>query len=247
MKGEVYNLKLRLQKFLAKAGVASRRASEKLILQGKVKVNEKIVKKLGTKVNPKVDIVKVNNKICQIEKEKIYIKINKPKGVLTTVKDPLGRPTVIDMLPDIEERIYPAGRLDMDSAGLLILTNDGQATYKLTHPKFEITKTYLVRVKKLIKKQTVKKLENGIMLQDGLTYPAKVKICKTDRDTSIFEIKIHEGRNRQIRRMCDAVGHPVIDLKRTHIGPISLNGLDSGEWCYMSKREIKYLKNLKSK
>lgn len=240
-------MKLRLQKFLAKAGVASRRASEKLILQGKVKVNNKIVKKLGTKVNPKVDVVKVDNKICQIEKEKIYIKINKPKGVITTVKDPLGRPTVIDILPDIEERIYPVGRLDMDSEGLLILTNDGQATYKLTHPKFKITKTYLVRVEKLIKKHTIEKLENGIILEDGPTYPAKVKICRKDKDTSIFEIKIHEGRNRQIRRMCDAVGHPVIDLKRTNIGQISLNGLNSGEWCYMSKEEIKYIENLKSK
>lgn len=240
-------MELRLQKFLAKAGVASRRASEKLILQGKVKVNDKIVKKLGTKVNPKVDIVKVNNKICQIEREKIYIKINKPKGVLTTVKDPLGRPTVMDMLIDIEERIYPVGRLDMDSEGLLILTNDGQATYKLTHPKFEVTKTYLVCVEKLMKKHTIEKLENGIILQDGPTYPAKVKICKIDKGTSIFQIKIHEGRNRQIRRMCDAVGHPVIDLKRTHIGSISLNGLNSGEWCYMSKKEIQYIKNLKSK
>lgn len=237
-------MKLRLQKFLAKAGVASRRASEKLILKGKVKVNNKIVRRLGTKVDPKTDIVKVNNKICRIEENYVYIKMNKPKGVLTTVRDPYGRLTVIDILKNIKTRVYPVGRLDMDSEGLLILTNDGQATYKLTHPKFEIPKTYIVYVKGSIKKGSIKRLENGIMLEDGLTYPAEVKVYQVDECSSTLSIKIHEGRNRQIRRMCKAVGHPVINLKRTSIGSISLNGLKSGEWCYMSKKEVQYLQNI---
>lgn len=238
-------MKLRLQKFLAKAGVASRRASEKLILEGKVMVNDKIVNELGTKVDPKVDLVKVNNKVCKIEENYVYIKMNKPIGVLTTVKDPYGRPTVMDILKNVDTRVYPVGRLDMDSEGLLLLTNDGQATFKLTHPKFEIPKTYIVCVKGPIQNGAITRLENGIMLEDGLTYPAEIKVFKVDKNSSKLSIKIHEGRNRQIRRMFEAVGHRVISLKRTQIGSISINELKSGQWCYMSKKEINYIKNIK--
>lgn len=171
--------------------------------------------------------------------------MNKPIGVLTTVNDPYGRPTVMDILKNVDTRVYPVGRLDMDSEGLLLLTNDGQATFKLTHPKFEIPKTYMVCVEGPIQNDAITRLENGIMLEDGLTYPAEIKVFKIDKNSSRLSVKIHEGRNRQIRRMFEAVGHRVISLKRIQIGSISINGLKSGQWDYMSKKEINYIKNIK--
>lgn len=237
-------MKIRLQKFMAKAGIASRRDSEKLILEGKVKVNKKIVTELGVKVNPKTDIVEVNGERCVMNDDFIYIKLNKPKGVLSTVEDPFDRPTVMDLLSNINTRIYPVGRLDKDSEGLLILTNDGQATYKLTHPKYEIVKTYETWVKGVVCNDKITKLQKGVMLEDGMTYPAEVnkimvKSCKT-----LLEIKIHEGRKRQVRRMCKSVGHPVIKLKRTRVGDIYLGSLRSGQWSYLTKEELDYIKNL---
>ena len=235
---------MRLQKFLSKAGVASRRASEKLILQGRIKVNGKIVKELGTKINPDLDEVEFDGKICKFNNKAVYIIKNKPKGVLTTLKDPLGRRTVIDLLKGVGERVFPVGRLDKDTEGLLLLTNDGDVTYKLTHPKYEIKKTYRACANGIINTKKIKALEKGIILEDGMTAPANARIIKIKKDSTIIEIKIHEGRNRQVRRMFKAIGHPVLKLKRTKIGKLSLKDLKTGVWRFLSQNEIDYIKNL---
>lgn len=237
-------MQMRLQKFLSQAGIASRRASEALILEGRVKVNGITVKELGTKVNPESDIIEVDGKVCNINKEYVYILLNKPKGILTSVKDPFGRPTVIDLLKGIKTKVFPVGRLDKDTQGLLLLTNDGELTYKITHPKHKVEKTYIAHVEGVVCPKDIEALKNGIMLEDGLTSPAKVKIIKKLDNSTVLELKIHEGRKRQVRRMCDAIGHPVINLKRTQIGNLSLNGLKVGQWRYLNQDEIDYLKGL---
>ena len=237
-------MQMRLQKFLSQAGIASRRASEALILEGRVKVNGITVKELGTKVNPESDIIEIDGKVCNIDKEYVYILLNKPKGILTSVKDPFGRPTVIDLLKGIKTKVFPVGRLDKDTQGLLLLTNDGELTYKITHPKHKVEKTYIAHVEGVVCPKDIEALKNGIMLEDGLTSPAKVKIIKKLDNSTVLELKIHEGRKRQVRRMCDAIGHPVINLKRTQIGNLSLNGLKVGQWRYLNQDEIDYLKGL---
>ncbi|TYP59876.1 pseudouridine synthase [Thermosediminibacter litoriperuensis] len=237
-------MELRLQKFLAMAGIASRRACEKLILEGRVQVNGKIVRELGIKVDSALDEVRVDGKICRLNNKPLYILMNKPKGVLTTAKDPFGRPTVIDLLKGIKERVFPVGRLDKDTEGLLIITNDGELSYRLTHPKHEIEKTYIAKIAGTPHESDINRLRRGIVLEDGKTAPAKVRILKTGRDFAVLEIIIHEGRKRQVRRMCEAIGHPVISLRRTRIGKLTLRGLAPGCWRYMTEAEIKYLKSL---
>ncbi|ADL07909.1 pseudouridine synthase [Thermosediminibacter oceani] len=237
-------MEIRLQKFLAMAGIASRRACEKLILEGRVQVNGKTVRELGVKVDPALDEVRVDGNVCRLNNKPIYILMNKPKGILTTVKDPFGRPTVIDLLKGVRERVFPVGRLDKDTEGLLILTNDGELSYRLTHPKHEIEKTYVAKVVGTPDESDFIRLRRGIVLEDGRTAPAKVRILKAGRDFTVLEIIIHEGRKRQVRRMCKAIGHPVISLKRTRIGKLNLRGLAPGCWRYMTEAEIKYLKNL---
>lgn len=235
---------MRLQKYLAQSGIASRRASEKIILQGRVKVNGKIVRELGTKVDPDIDKVEVDGALCRRRNNQIYILLNKPAGVVTTVKDPQGRPTVIDMIKDAKERVFPVGRLDKETEGLLILTNDGKLTYRLTHPKYEVVKTYIVHTEGIVKEGKIKALEKGVRLGDGVTAPAQVQIIKTLPNSTILEMKIHEGKKRQIRRMCETIGHPVIYLKRTQMGKLSLKGLKIGEWRFLNREEVAYLKNL---
>lgn len=237
-------MKIRLQKFLANAGVASRRASEKIIQDGRVKVNGKIVTVLGTKIDPEIDEVTIDGKPCIKPSCYTYILMNKPMGVVTTAKDPFGRPTVLDVITGFNERVYPVGRLDKDTEGLLILTNDGEATYRLTHPKHEVEKTYFACVRGRVDKKQVRRLEKGVKLEDGLTSPAKVKIIKYEENLTLLEIKIHEGRKRQVKRMCSAIGNPVVYLKRTHIGKLSLKGLKPGQWRFMSAKEIQYIKSL---
>ena len=232
----------RLQKYLAECGVASRRKCEELILQGKVKVNNQIVTELGVKVNPEKDIVKFEDKEVKPTSKMVYILLNKPIGYVTTADDQFGRDTVLDLVK-VKERIVPVGRLDMYTSGALILTNDGDFVYKVTHPKHEIEKTYTVTVKGIIKNEEVEQLRKGVKIDDYITKPAKEKILKTDIEKNIsrLEIVIHEGKNRQVRKMCESVGRKVLALHRSKIGKIGVKDIELGKWRYLKDREIQEL------
>ena len=231
---------IRLQKFLANSGVASRRKCEELILDGKVSVNGQIVKELGTKVNPAVDKVEYCGNPVFSSNKFVYILLNKPIGYVTTAKDQFDRDSVLDLVK-VKERVVPVGRLDMYTSGALILTNDGDFVYKVTHPKHEITKTYTVTVRGIIENDAVKKLRNGVEIEDYKTRPAKVKILKTDEEKNIsrLEITIHEGKNRQVRKMCEAVGSKAVALHRSKIGDIGVKDLKLGTWRYLKDFEVK--------
>ena len=234
----------RLQKFLANAGIASRRKCEELILDGKVEVNGTIVTELGTKVSEK-DIVKYNGKIVKTEEEKIYILLNKPIGYVTTAKDQFNRDTVLDLIK-INKRIVPVGRLDMYTSGALILTNDGEFVNMLTHPKNEIDKTYNVTVKGNVTNEDTEQLQKGVKIDDEyITKPAKVKILKIDKEKNIsrIQITIHEGKNRQVRKMCEAINKKVLALHRCKIGNLEVKDLEVGKWRYLTKKEVENLKN----
>lgn len=230
----------RLQKYLAECGIASRRKCEEYILQGKVKVNNNLVTELGTKINPKKDIVAFEGKEIKRENKKIYILLNKPIGYVTTAEEQFGRDKVLDLVK-VKERIVPVGRLDMYTSGALILTNDGDFVYKVTHPKHEITKTYTVTLKGIVNKTEVEQLRKGVKIEDYITKPAKVKILKTDeeKDISRLEITIHEGKNRQIRKMCESIGKKVLALHRSKIGNIDVKSIKIGEWRYLKDSEVK--------
>lgn len=233
---------VRLQKFLADNGIASRRKCEEIILEGRVKVNEKTITTLGTKIDPYQDFVEVDGKILKRQDEKIYILLNKPIGYVTTSDEQFGRDKVLDLVK-VRERVVPVGRLDMYTSGALILTNDGDFVYKVTHPKHEITKTYTVTVKGIIKNEEVEQLRKGVKIDEYTTRPAKVKILKTDeeKDISRLEITIHEGKNRQVRRMCESVGRRVIALHRSKIGNIGVKDIELGKWRYLKDFEVKTL------
>lgn len=230
---------IRLQKYLAEAGVASRRKAEELIQQGKVKVNDKIVLELGTKIEPEKDKIEYEGNIITIENEKIYILLNKPIGYVTTAKDQFNRDSVLDLVK-VKQRIVPVGRLDMYTSGALLLTNDGDFVYQVTHPKHEIEKTYTVTIKGIVTKEEVERLKKGVKIEDYTTSSAKVKILKTEeeKNQSRLEITIHEGKNRQVRKMCEAVGHKVLALHRSKIAGIGVKDLSLGKWRYLSKTEI---------
>lgn len=217
---------IRLQKFLANSGIASRRKCEELILEGKVSVNDEVVNELGTKVNPAVDKVEFCGKPVQNSDKMVYILLNKPIGYVTTAKDQFDRDSVLDLVK-VKERIVPVGRLDMYTSGALILTNDGDFVYKVTHPKHEITKTYTVTLRGIIQNDAVEKLRNGVEIDEYVTRPAKVKILKTDEEKNIsrLEIAIHEGKNRQVRKMCEAIGHSVLALHRSKIAGIGVKDI----------------------
>ena len=235
---------IRLQKFLANAGIASRRKCEELILQGKVSVNGIIITELGTKVDPEKDKVTVDGKNVENKSQKfVYILLNKPIGVVTTAKDQFGRESVLDIVK-VKERVVPVGRLDMYTSGALILTNDGDFVYKLTHPKHEITKTYTVTLVGIIAENEVEQLRRGVEIEDYVTRPAKVKILKIDKEKNIsrLEIIIHEGKNRQVRKMCEAVGKKVVALHRSKIGDIGVKDLKIGSWRYLKQSEIEKFK-----
>ena len=218
--------KMRLQKYLAEAGIASRRKSEELIIQGKVSVNGNVVTELGTQVIPNVDIVKYEEKEVIIDNDFVYILLNKPIGYVTTAKDQFGRDSVLDLVKT-NKRLVPVGRLDMYTSGALILTNDGDFVYKVTHPKHEIEKTYTVTIKGIVTNEEVSKLRSGVEIEDYTTKPAKVKILKTDdeKKQSRLEITIHEGKNRQVRKMCEAIGHKVLALHRSKIAGIGVKDI----------------------
>lgn len=237
---------VRLQKFLAEAGIASRRKCEELIQSGKVMVNGKVVETLGSKINPKEDKVTYNGKIVENSLQKTYILLNKPIGYVTTAKDQFKRDTVLDLIK-INKRIVPCGRLDMYTSGALILTDDGDFVYKITHPKHEIEKTYTVTIKGIVTNEEVQKLRQGVEIDDNgekyITKKANVRILKTDieKDISRLEIVIHEGKNRQVRKMCEAVGRKVLALHRSKIGNIGVKDLKIGTWRYLKKHEIEKL------
>ena len=232
----------RLQKYLANCGIASRRKSEEYILQGRVQVNGRIVTELGTKIDLENDIVKFDGKDVKQVKKLIYILLNKPIGYVTTAEDQFGRDTVLDLIK-VKERVVPVGRLDMYTSGALILTNDGDFVYKVTHPKHEIEKTYTVTVRGIVQNSEVEQLRQGVKIENYITKPAKVKILKTDKekDISRLEITIHEGKNRQIRKMCEAVGRKVLALHRSKIGKIGVKDLELGKWRYLQTREVQEL------
>ena len=232
--------KMRLQKYLANSGVCSRRNAEKLIENGEIKVNGKVVTELGVKVNPDVDEIVYNNKKITMQEEHVYILLNKPIGYVTTVKEQFNRPTVIDLVQDVKYKVLPVGRLDMYTSGAIILTNDGDFIYKVTHPKNEINKTYNATVKGIVTNEDVKQLENGVKIDDYVSGKAIVKILKIDNEKKIsrLQITIHEGKNREVRKMCEAVGKPVIALHRCKIGNLDVKNLKLGEWRYLTQSEI---------
>lgn len=237
----------RLQKYLAHAGIASRRTCEEIITAGKVKVNGQVVSEMGIKINPASDIIEVNGKRVEEKEEKIYLLLNKPQGYVTTLRDPQGRPKVTDLVKEVGKRVYPVGRLDFETEGLLILTNDGDITYALTHPKHEIGKTYIALVKGLPDKDKIKRFQKGLRLADGPTAPAKVKFLKKQGSNGLLEITIYEGRNRQVRRMCETIGHPVMHLKRVSMGFLNLDNLEVGKFRNLTKTEVKKLQALVEK
>ncbi|HEX3014887.1 MAG TPA: pseudouridine synthase [Desulfobacteria bacterium] len=228
----------RLQKTLAQAGVASRRHAEELILAGKVSVNGRKVTELGTKVNPYSDEIRVEGKKIAKRENKVYLLLNKPAGYVSTVRDPQGRRTVVDLVKGIKERVYPVGRLDYETEGLLLMTNDGDFAYALTHPKHQVEKTYLALVVGVPQFDQIKTLRRGIRLADGLTAPAKVNRVSVIEGNALLEIKIHEGRNRQVRRMCEAIGHPVMKLHRTALAGLGLEEVPLGAYRHLSGEEV---------
>lgn len=235
---------MRLQKYMSQCGVASRRKSEKMIEEGVVKLNNKIVTEQGIDIDPNKDIVMVNDKVIKLEENKIYIILNKPLGYVTTMDDEKDRKIVTDLIEDVNERIYPIGRLDMDTSGLLLLTNDGKVTNKITHPRNEIVKKYIAIVEGTPNKGELTRFRSGVIIDGKKTSPAKMKIIKNYETESILEIEINEGRNRQIRKMCEAINHPIKKLKRISIGEIQLGGLEVGEWRYLDEEEMNYIKLL---
>jgi pseudouridine synthase len=234
---------MRVNKFLAYSGVASRRAADELIKEGSVKVNGKVCQ-TGYDVDTSRDTVTVNGKIVNVVRKYDYYIMNKPKGYVCTVKDDKGRKTVMDLLPPTAKRLFPVGRLDYDTEGLLILTNDGDLTFKLTHPKNEVTKTYLVKTEKPISDEDLSKLRSGVYIDGVKTKKCNVRLIETSKTGSKLHITISEGRNRQVRKMFEAVNNNVDFLKRIKIGDLTLSGLNRGEIRQLSAREVDYLLNL---
>lgn len=235
---------IRLQKYLAQCGVASRRAAEKMILDGLVAVNGKTITEMGVQINETVDNVTVDGQQVFPEKEKHYLAYNKPVGEITSVSDPEGRDTVMDKFRDYPVRLFPVGRLDYDSEGLLLLTNDGEMMNHLLHPSHEVNKVYWTKVSNQVLDSDIFQLQKGVMIDGKLTSPARVRLIRRETFDTILLISIHEGRNRQIRKMIDAIGHQVVSLKRVEFGPISLGDLPCGQWRHLTPLEVEKLKHL---
>lgn len=237
--------KIRLQKYLSNQGVASRRAVEKMITEGRVSINGLPINTLGVKIDPEKDKVAIDcQPIVAVAPHRKYILLYKPAGYISSAHDERERRTVVDLLQDVEERVYPVGRLDYLTSGLLLLTNDGELTHKLLHPSHEVQKTYWAEVEGLPGKEVLDKLRRGVRLAYGMTAPAKVRVLKRREKGALLEIKIHEGRNHQVRRMLDTVGHPVKHLRRTALAFLDLRGLKPGEWRELNDGEIRRLKEL---
>ena len=235
----------RLQKYLANNGIAARRKCEEYILDGRVKVNGKIVTELGTKINPEKDIIEFDGNAVEKVEKHVYILLNKPIGYVTTVKDQFDRPTVLDLV-NVKEKVLPVGRLDMYTSGALLLTNDGDFINKITHPKNEVEKTYTATVKGIVNQEDVQRLENGVEIDDYISGKAKVKILKTDEEKKLsrVQITIHEGKNREVRKMCEAIGKKVLALHRRKIENLDVKKLKIGQWRYVTDSEVKELLKL---
>ncbi len=235
---------VRLQKYLADAGIASRRASEKLIAEGRVSVNGEMVREMGLQVDENYDIIEFDGEVVKNTAKKEYIMLNKPVGFITTVSDDKDRPTVMELVSDINARIYPVGRLDYDTEGLLLLTNDGDLTYRITHPKHDIEKTYVAEVTGDISMDTITRLRRGVEIDGVKTSPAEVEVIGATQYGTKVEITIHEGRNRQVRKMFEAVGCIVKKLRRTKEAGLNLGHLPLGKWRKLSESEVNMLKKI---
>ena len=232
----------RLQKILSNAGITSRRKAESLIVDGRVSVNGKVVCELGAKAILGKDEIKVDGKAIEPEREKVVLALFKPRRCITTLNDPQGRPTVIDFVSDFPFRVYPVGRLDYDAEGLLLLTNDGELAHRLQHPRYKVNKTYHVKVRGHPSEEALTSLQQGISLEDGVTAPAELNVLEDDRKATWISLTLKEGRNHQVKRMCAAVGHPVLKLLRTKVGPIDLGSLRPGESRRLKARELRSLR-----
>ncbi len=237
---------MRLQKYLANAGVASRRSAEKMIGEGRVAVNGDIIREMGVQIDENYDVVEVDGEVVKNTEKKYYIMLNKPAGFVTTVSDDKGRPTVMELVSDISARIYPVGRLDYDTEGLLILTNDGDLTYKITHPKHDIAKTYVAEVTGNVTMDTILQLRRGVVIDGQKTSPAEVEVVGATQYGTKVEITIHEGRNRQVRKMFEALGCIVKKLKRTKEAGLTLGHLPLGKWRKLSESEVNMLKKIQA-
>jgi 23S rRNA pseudouridine2605 synthase len=233
----------RLQKYMADCGVGSRRKNEEIILAGRVKVNGAVIQELGFKIDREKDEVSVDDNGIRPEEQKLYIALNKPVGYVSTVKDERGRKTLLDLVK-VNERIYPIGRLDYDTSGLILMTNDGEIYNKVIHPRQVVNKKYIAEIKGVPTQNEIEKFRNGIDIGDYFTAPAEFNIKRKSSNSTLVEIIIHEGKNRQIRRMCEAINHPVITLQRISVGSIKLADLTIGKWRYLDGKEINYLKSL---
>jgi pseudouridine synthase len=236
---------MRLHKFLAVCGVASRRGAEKLVAEGRVTVNGNVVSNVRRGIDPETDEILVDGKRVEPE-SKVYVMLNKPKGYLTTMYDPHGRRTISELVEDIPQRVFPVGRLDKDTEGLLLMTNDGEATYRLTHPRFGVKKTYHAVVSAVVADEALDKLRAGVELSDGVTSPAEVCVLSNQENSTYLEIRIGEGKKRQVRRMCSAVGHEVVELKRVAMAGVVLRDVSPGKWRYLTPEEVSQLRELAS-
>jgi 23S rRNA pseudouridine2605 synthase len=252
----VYNIKLnkvlkaigddkmeRLQKYMADCGIGSRRKNEEIILAGRVKVNGTVIKELGFKIDREKDEVTLDDKVINLEERKLYIALNKPVGYVSTVKDERGRKTLLDLVK-VNERIYPIGRLDYDTSGLILMTNDGEIYNRIIHPRQVVNKKYIAEIKGVPSQIEIQKFRSGVDIGDYITAPAEFNIVRKNNSSTLVEIIIHEGKNRQIRRMCEAINHPVITLKRVSVGSIKLGDLALGKWRYLDEKEMAYLNDL---
>jgi 23S rRNA pseudouridine2605 synthase len=234
---------MRVQKFLSKAGICSRRKAEEWMAAGRVAINGEVCRELGTRVDPDKDRIEVDGKAVQLPDSYVYLLMNKPIHMITSLEDPEERPVVVDLLPENMPRVWPVGRLDWDSEGLLLFTNDGKLTNLLTHPSHEVSKTYAVKVRGLLdaRAEVLTTLREGIQLEDGMTAPAQVKVTRDNGRNTWLEVVLQEGRNRQIRRMFEAIGYPVMKLRRIAIGPITIEGIASGKYRSMTHSEVSEL------
>ena len=233
---------MRLQKFLAACGVASRRRAERLIEEGRVLVNGQ-PPRIGDSIDPEVDRVTVDGEAVS-EQGKVYVMLNKPKGVVTSAKDTHDRPTVLECTAGVRARVFPVGRLDMDAEGALLLTNDGELAYRLMHPRYEIKKVYQAWVQGRMTPDAAAQIERGVLLEDGPSAPAEVRIVTTAPRSTLIRVILHEGRKREVKRLCAAVGHPVVSLRRLSVGGVEAQGLRSGEWRYLNDEEVARLRKL---